>query len=190
MLARSVPLFFLLPSNAYAFDMSAEAQLIIDKYRVEWCEAATEVAGYKVTKGTKPVFAMGDKSYQQVKLTNSGVVGEIIFTGDMTCNGYPIYASVGGNSTSHIVVDGEAFEIFGGEPFVIEIDAKRTPYPEFFNEAALVAWWGWGENCAFLGENGISSGVKDCLHTAYYSESERSLVFQSDSIFSLPRTVE
>lgn len=181
-----LPLLALASHSANAGEMSAQAAAVWHEYKVEWCEAAKEVAGYTVPNGATPLFETGAKAFRQIELTHSGVVGELIFTGDMRCNGYPIYQSVGGNSTSFVIVDDQVMEFFGGEPFIIDVDASRTPAPEFFSVKALIAWWGYGKNCGYFGENGFSVGIQDCLRFVYYSDTLGSLIVQSPDDLVLP----
>ena len=174
-------LFLGIAGESYAEQVSPQAEAILSDYRKRWCESAAEVAGYKVEPGSVPIFQIATSSYKKIVLSDTSIVAELIYTGDMKCNGYRIYSSIGGNATSHFIINEDEYTIFGGEPFFIRLDAQRRPREAKYLPALLIAWWGSDYTCMGRLSDNNASIESECLNIVYYDERLRTFVSQQRS---------
>ena len=160
--------------------VSPAAYRILEGYRINSCEQADEIRGYKPGVDFEAVFSIDDTAYRRVRLTNTGVEAELILTSGMSCGGLGLEFCGSGGCKSHIIFSGQDYQIKGGDPFLL---IPELSYESFSEErlTGIIAWWGDGSHCSSQ-QDEQTDPIKnnDCLLSAQYDRVSKRLVFQYD----------
>ena len=159
--------------------VSDAAQDVLDRYRLEYCEEAKEVRGQPILEGTSPIFRLESGGYRNVALTLHGSTAEIIYTGNMTCDGGHIGTCGSGGCLAHIIFDDMDYPIRGSEPFLLVPQGTEIGSDDANEVTAVIAWYGWGGYCRTQ-EDPETERLRTCLLTAYVDPDLGRLTFQHD----------
>lgn len=159
--------------------VSDAAQAVLDQYRLEYCEEAKEVRGQSILEGTSPIFRLETGGYRKVALTSHGSTAEIIYTGNMTCDGGHIGTCGSGGCLAHIIFDDMDYPIRGSEPFLLVPQGTEISSDDANEVTAVIAWDGWGGYCRTQ-EDPETEPLRDCLLTAYIDPVLGRLTFQHE----------
>lgn len=162
--------FLLTASAAVAQDMSSKAREVLEYYRTS-CEQPIYDLQNETDEAHFPTFAYGEQAYRQVFLNVEGIAAELLYTGDMTCDGRSLGYCGSGGCSGHIIFKDYDYAIMGSRPFLLHPEAGADD-----DVPAFIAW-GAGRGPCKSQKQQATEKLLGCLMVAYYDDYIDRLVF-------------